>query len=142
VLAGSLDARRLLGGCNQRLEEVDLVIVVRALQDGRDALEAHAGVDRGLGKLDALAAFECLVLHEDEIPDLDEAVTVSIRRARRPAGNLRAVIEEDLGAWTAWAGITHRPEIIRRRDADDFLVGKARQLLPDAEGLVVGVIDG
>ena len=34
------------------------------------------------------------------------------------------------------------PEIVRGRDADDAIVGEARDLLPEAGRLVVGVIDG
>ena len=36
------------GGLDQRLEQVDVVIAVHPLHDGRDALEAHAGIDRRL----------------------------------------------------------------------------------------------
>ena len=41
---------------DQRREQVDRVIVVRALQHGGDALEPHAGVDRRPRQVDALAA--------------------------------------------------------------------------------------
>ena len=37
-------------GGDQRAEQVDVVVVVHALQHGGDALQAHAGVDRGLGQ--------------------------------------------------------------------------------------------
>ena len=36
------------------LEKVDVVVVVLALQHRRDALEAHAGVDRGTREVDAV----------------------------------------------------------------------------------------
>ena len=39
---------------DQRAEQVDVVIVVRALQHRGDALEPHAGVDRGPRQVDAL----------------------------------------------------------------------------------------
>ena len=39
-------------------EQVDRVIVVRALHHRGDALEPHAGIDRGLRQIDALAAGE------------------------------------------------------------------------------------
>ena len=77
--------RRLVSSAmarDQRAEQIDLVIVVRALQHRGDALEPHAGVDRGLRQVDALAARQLLELHEHEIPDLDEAVAVGVRRAR------------------------------------------------------------
>ena len=107
-----------LGDCaDQRLEQVDRVVIVRALQNGRDALEPHAGVDRRAREIDALAAFELLVLHEHEVPDLDEAVAFGIRRARRAARNLVAVVVEDFGARSARTGIAHGPEIVRAGNA-------------------------
>ena len=48
VLAGRRHTGEIDGGRDQRLEQIDLVIVVCALQDRRDALEPHAGVDRGM----------------------------------------------------------------------------------------------
>ena len=74
---------------DDRAEQVDLVVVVRALQHRGDALEPHAGVDRGLRQVDALAAGQLLVLHEHEVPDLDEAVAVGVGRAGRAARNVR-----------------------------------------------------
>ena len=125
------------GGADQRNEQVDLIIVVLALQHRGDALQPHAGVDRGMRQRIAHAARDLLELHEHEIPYLDEAVAVLVRRAGRPAGNLVAVIEEDFRTWTARAGIAHLPEIVRGRDADDPGFRQAGDLLPQVEGLVV-----
>ena len=122
-------------------KQVDVVIVVHALQHGGDALEAHAGVDRGARQVDALAARQRLVLHEDEVPDLDEPVAIGVGRAGRAAGNVVAVVVEDLRARTAGAGVAHRPEIVAGGDADDALVGQAGNPLPQIEGFVVVVID-
>ena len=123
-------------------EQVDLVVVVRALQHRGDALEPHAGVDRGLRQVDALAAGKLLVLHEHEIPDLDEAVAVGVRRAGRPARDVRAVVVEDFRARAAGTQVAHLPEIVGAGDADDLLVGQPRDLLPELERLVVVDIDG
>ena len=54
VLAFGLDAGRLFRGVDQRAEQVDVVIVVLALQHGGDALQPHAGVDRRARQVDAL----------------------------------------------------------------------------------------
>src|SRR5690606_25024836 len=83
-----------------------------------------------------------LVLHEDEVPELQEAVAVLLRAAGRAAPDVLAAVDEDFRTWTARAGVAHRPEIVRGRDADDAVVGKAGDLLPVAGGLVVGVVDG
>src|SRR3954462_12819969 len=82
------------------------------------------------------------MLHENQVPDLDEAVAILVRRARRAARDMIAMIVEDFGAWTRWAIRTHRPEIVLRRDADDAALGQARNALPQIEGFVVGVVDG
>ncbi len=135
-------ARRVDGGGDQVPHRVGLVVVVRALQHRRDALEPHAGVDRGPRQLDAPAGLELLELHEDEVPDLDEPVAVLVRAAGRAAGDVGAVVVEDLRARAARAGIAHLPEIVARRDPDDLLVGQAGDLLPEVERLVVLVEDG
>ncbi len=127
---------------DQCTEQIGLVIVMRALQDRGNALEAHAGVDRGLGQVEAHAAALLLVLHEDEVPDLDEAVAVGLRRSGRPAPDLVAMVIEDFRARTAGAGIAHPPEIVGGRDADDAAVGQACDLLPQRMGLVVFREDG
>ena len=141
LLAVGIDVDLVRRGFDQGAEQVDVVIVVLVLQDGREALQAHASVDRRLGQRDALFLCHLLELHEDQVPDLDEPVAVLVRAARRSAGDAFAVIVEDLRARAAGAGVAHRPEIVRGRDADDLVVGQARDLLPVAGRLVVGVID-
>ena len=130
-----IDPGEVGAGADQRAEEVDVVVVVHALQHGGDALEPHAGVDRGARQVDPLAARQRLVLHEHEVPDLDEAVAVGVGRAGRAAGNVVAVVVEDFGARAARAGVAHRPEIVAGGDADDALVGQAGDRLPQVEGL-------
>ena len=78
VRAVGIDAGQFGDDADQGGEQVDGVIVVRALQDGGDALEPHAGVDGGPRKIDARAVLALLVLHEDEIPDLDETVALGV----------------------------------------------------------------
>ena len=128
-------------GRDQRLEQIDLVIVVGALQDGGEAFKPHAGVDGGLRQVNALIC-ELLVLHEDEVPDFDEAVAFGVRAAGRTALHARAVIVENLGGRTARAKLAHRPEIVGARDADDLLLGEAGNLPPQPRRLVVVGIDG
>ncbi len=64
-----LDAGEIRHVRDDRTEQVDLVIVVGALQHRRDALEPHAGIDRGSRQVDALAAGDLLELHEDQVPE-------------------------------------------------------------------------
>ena len=125
-----LDAGEIGDVGDDGAEEVDLVVVVGPLQHRGDALEPHAGVDRGSRQRDALAAGELLVLHEDQIPNLDEAIAVGVGRAGRSAGNMRPVVVENLRAGAAGAEVTHLPEIVGAGDARDLALGQARDLLP------------
>ena len=136
------------GGLDQRIEDVDLVVAVHVLQDRRQAFEAHAGVDAGRGQLDDAAVGLHVELHEHVVPDLDEAVAVFLRAARGAAGDVRAVVVEDLGARAAGAGVGHHPEVVGLvlaalvvADADHALGRQADLLGPDVEGLVVLVVD-
>ncbi len=140
---------RLLGRGQQRHEQVDLVVAVHVLQHRGQALQAHAGVDAGLGQLVHHAVFGAVELHEDVVPDLDVAVAVLFGRARRAARDLGAVVVEDLGARAARAGVAHHPEVVRGvartlvvADADDAFGRHAHGLVPDVVGLVVLGIDG
>ena len=129
-------------GVDQRGEQVDGVIVVGALHHRGDALEPHAGVDRGPRQVEALAGGQLLVLHEHQVPDLDETVAVGFRTAGRAAGNVVAVVVEDFRARPARAGFAHGPEIVVAGDAQDLFVGQPGDLLPQLEGVVVVDIDG
>ena len=137
------------GGGDQALEQVDLVVAVDALQHGRDALKPHAGVDAGPRQRVQHARLVAVVLHEHVVPDLDEAVAVLVGAAGRPAGDMRTVVVEDLGARPAGAGVAHHPEVVRRvartlvvADADDAVGGYTHHILPDAVGLFVLGVDG
>ena len=130
--AAQLDARS-----DQVAEQVGFVVVVGALQDRRDPLEPHAGVDRGAGQVDPIFGRDLLELHEHQVPDLDEAIAVRVRAAGRAAGNGRPVIVEDLRAGAAGAGLPHGPEVVRGRDANDALFGETGDLAPKRVRLVV-----
>jgi len=113
-----------------------------ALQHSGDALQSHAGIDGGFGQRHALLRADLVVLHEDEIPDLHEAVAVLVRAAGRASGDVLAMIVEDLRTGTARARLAHRPEIVGAGDAHDLLVGQPGDLLPQVEGLVIVYVDG
>ena len=129
-------------GLDQGAHQVGVVVVVDALKYGANTLEAHAGVDRRAGQVVAGAVAMLFVLHEDEVPDLDEAVAVFFGGAGGAAGDFGAVVVEDLGAGAAGAGGAHHPEVVGGGDADDALVGEAGDLLPQVGGGVVVVVDG
>ena len=100
TVAGAEFALSLHAGCffrsaDQCLEEIDIVIVVHALQNRSDALQPHSGVDRRTRQVDALFGRDLLELHENEVPDFDETVTVFVSRSGRSAPDMVAVVEED-----------------------------------------------
>ena len=147
AMAGRLGtARAHIGqvgdGAGQGAKQIGLVIGGDALQQRRDALQPHAGVDRRARQRDALAGRDLLILHEDEIPELQKAVAVLLRAAGRSARERVALVVEDLRAGTAGAKVAHAPEIVGIVDADDARIGKAGDFLPQVEGRVVVVIDG
>ena len=135
-------AQQLRGGLDQMLEQVDVVVRVHALHHGADALQAHAGVHRGLGQRHHAAVGRAVELHEDQVPDLDVPVAVFIGRARRAAGDVRAVVEEDLGAGAAGAGVAHGPEVGFLAQARQAIGGHAHLVDPDPGGLVIVLVDG
>jgi len=89
------------------------------LHDGRQAFQPHAGVDRGARQRVQRTLAVAVVLHEDQVPDLDKAVTVLFRRTGWAAGHLRSVVIEDLRARAARAGVAHRPEVVLGADAGE-----------------------
>ena len=139
VGGGAGDRARFL---DQRPERVGVVIIVNALHHSSDALQPHAGVDAGPGQFRYDLVRFLLILHEDEVPDLDETVAILLRRSGRAAPYMVAMVVEDFRAGTAGSAVTHRPEIVLGRDADDPLFGQARNLLPQVERLVIRVVDG
>src|SRR5581483_2822682 len=104
---------------------------------GREALQAHAGVDAGRRQLRQRAVGGEVELHEDEVPDLDEAIAVLVRRTGRAARNFGSVVVEDFGARPARTRVGHLPEVVARvrralvvADAHDALLGQADLLVP------------
>src|SRR5271154_7087240 len=99
-------------GVNQMTEKIGLENAVDALQDAGHALQSHAGVDRGARQRHALLFRHLIELHEDEIPEFEEAIAVLLRAARRAAPDMLAAVDEDLGARAARTRVSHRPEIV------------------------------
>ncbi|MDF2576447.1 MAG: hypothetical protein K0S05_3359 [Agromyces sp.] len=147
VVIRPVGASRQLGGTvEHRAHLVDLVHVLDALLDEGDALEPHPGVDVLLRQLahDAEVGLRRHVvdevLHEHEVPDLDVPVVVGGRATVDAVG--RSAVEEDLGAGTGRARLARVPVVRVLAEALDALVGKARDLLPQLDGLVVVLVDG
>src|SRR5690606_33350766 len=123
----------------------DLVEVVDALQQVRDALEAHPRVDvlalelTEDPELFLRAHVVDLVLHEHEVPDLEEAVLVHDGPA--VLAEPRTTVDVDLRARARGARLTGGPVVVGAAAALDALFGQSRDLPPQRGGLVVVVED-
>ena len=140
VVAGPAAERRG-GRVDQMAEQVGLEDALDALQDRGHALEPHARIDRGPRQGNLLARLRLVELHEDQVPELEEAVAILLRTAGRAAPDMLAAVDEDFRTRAARPGIAHGPEIVAGGDADDALVREAGDLLPQRGRLVVGVVD-
>src|SRR6185369_16468537 len=104
------DAGDVADRAQQIAEQIDLVVGMHTLRDGRNALETHPGIDARFRQRSERAVGRTIELRKHQIPELDETITVLIRRTRRAAGYFRSVVVEDLGARSARPCIAHRPE--------------------------------
>ncbi len=98
------------------------------MKDSGDAFEAHAGVDGRLRQGIEIAAGVSVELHENEVPDFDVAAAVAGEFAIGVTliRGGRAHVVEDFAAWTAGAGVAHRPEVFfQSGNADDAILGRA-----------------
>ena len=140
-IALSLNTRQFYGLSNEVLEEVYIVIIVLTLKNCRCPFKSHACIDRRLGQRFLRTVCAAFILHENEVPDFDKAITIFIGRTRRAARNIFAVIKKDFRTWATWSRITHGPEIIRCSDADDTVIGKSCHFFPKLKGFVISVIN-
>ena len=128
---------------DQGPEQVAVIVGALVLHDGGDALEAHAGVDVAVRQLRHGAVLLAVILREDEVPELEEAVAVVAAGAAvlAAAAELLALVEVDLRARAAGAGGAGGPEVVVGAEAGDVVVGDAL-LVPELDGLVVVLEDG
>ena len=119
------------------------------LQDRSNALQTHAGIHARCRQRLQRAVGLAVELHEHVVPDLDVAVAILVRRARRATGDVGAMVIEDLGARATGAGIGHLPEVVRGirgalvvADAHDAFRRQADHRVPQVVGLIIGVVDG
>src|SRR5690606_1329519 len=116
------------------------------LEDHGDALQAHPGVDV-LARQRALGAVLFLVeLHEDEVPDLEEAIAVIAAgpAAGPAAAQLLAAVVKDLRVGAVrTGGADGAPPVVLVAQPRDEVLGDADLVAPEGEGeLVVAVHRG
>ena len=127
-LVGLAVAHAALGGdpLHDLLVGVGVEERVDVLEEHRAALEAEARVDVLLRQRRERPVVGEVVLHEDEVPVLEEAVAVAAGRAVGPlAAVLDAAVEVELRARPARAGVGGLPEVLGARQPDDPLARDA-----------------
>ena len=130
------------GRSDDGLKKINVEIGMHALDNGGNALQAHAGVDAGTRQGHAVARLDLVVLHEHEVPDFEIPVAVALADAAvRAAAHGLAPVVHDLGTGAAGAGVAHGPEIVLVAQAKDAVVGEAGNLFPQPVGLVVVEVD-
>ena len=129
--------RKVLAHCDQIAQNVRVVVVIHALHNGSDALKTHSSIDVLLGQRHERAIFLCIILCEDAIPILEEAIAIATRSAiRAPATYFRTLVEVQLGARTTRTGRASSPEIIVFTELRDVARIDA-EVLPDLDRLIV-----
>ena len=139
-------ARQLSGLVDHWVDLVNLVEVVHTLQQAGNALQTHAGVDvlARQRACDVEVVFLPddgeLLLHEDQVPDLQEAIFIDDRAAIWAI--LGTAIEPDLAAWPTGARNAHVPVVVEQAAALNPLWWQPGNALPQRCRLVIGVQDG
>ncbi len=127
---------------DERKHQVGLPQRVDALQHGEDTLESGPGVDRRVGQRRQRARVVAVVLHEHEVPELEEAVALGVDGGTAVGSELRPAIEVDLAAWSARPGLAGLPEVVGVAHPLDPLQRHADDVVPDLLGDVVGLVHG
>ena len=139
ILVLAIDKRRLGSQClNEGLEDIGVVVRLFALHDHAEALKAHSGVDMlSLEGLES-AVGKAVVLHEDEVPNLNNERVVLVDQFGARHFGLVGVVAEvdmDLAAGAAGALVAHFPEVVFLGALEDAVL--ADVLFPIAIGLGV-----
>jgi hypothetical protein len=114
-------------------EDVGIVVAHLALQNRREALEAHAGVDVLRRQRLQHATLFAVKLNEHHVPNLEAHGVVHVHQARRVAAADAVVV--DLRARAAGAHVAHLPEVVRAPEGHHAVRGEI--LKPDVARLVV-----
>ena len=122
-----------ISGQNWSVSNTDVL----ALEDRRHAVQPEARVDvAASAAARAVVRRVLVVLHEHEVPELQEALVLAARQILGRA-ELDAAVEVELRAGAAGAGRPGLPEVLRARALDDPLARHADRP-PELDRLLVG----
>ena len=92
------------------VKQVGFVVGIDVLQDGNDFFEAHACIHVRSRERFEMRGAETVVLHEDQIPEFDEAVAFEHFFIDRACAGAQVVV--DLGTGSTGTSIGHFPEVV------------------------------
>jgi tetratricopeptide (TPR) repeat protein len=125
---------------------IRIIIGANILQNGADALKAHARINMLIFERKQFARANAFKLHEHIVPDFDVAVVGSVYALLGVGEGARlrsqiALVKMNFGTRTARAGIAHFPEVGLSAKAHDAVLGKSRNAGPDLRRFVIVLID-
>ena len=120
-------ARHVGDGLDERLEDVRVIVRRLALQCHTESLEAHACIDDAVGQRLQRAIGLPVILHEDEVPDLDHERVVLVHE--RCPGHSRTFgvgpeVDVDLRTGAAGARVAHLPKVVVLVALEDVVSGQ------------------
>ena len=137
LILAVLFARDLFHMVQHALHGVDLEQIAHALHYAGQALQAHAGINVGLGQALVVALAVGIELAEHQVPDLHVAVAFAAHMAIGPAAaELGATVKINFRAGAAGAGAM-LPEVIFLAKANHVVGRNADLLGPDIVSLIV-----
>ena len=137
------EAREFGDFTNDGLEHVGVVVRRLALHHTHQALEAHAGIDDFVGQSLERTVGLAVVLHEDEVPNLDNEGVVFVHQLCTGHGGflgIGAVVDVDFRARAAGTCVAHLPEVVVLVAVDDVVLREIA--FPNGGSLVVALQTG
>ena len=131
---------------DNRLKEIGIEVGRHVLHHRGDALEAGSGIHRGLGQILPRPVGLQVVLHKDEVPDL-ELLPLLVQAHELFCGELTPAalgpgtqVHVQLGVGPGRTGIGHLPEVVLVPETENAAVGDAGDLPPQLARFIVGVV--
>ena len=120
-------ARHVGDGLDERLEDVRVIVRRLALQRHTESLEAHACIDDAVRQRLQRAIGFPVILHEDEVPDLDHERVVLVHE--RCPGHSRTFgvgseVDVDLRTGSAGTRVAHLPKVVVLVALEDVVSGQ------------------